>query len=191
MPVVKSKMSMDNAMTIKAQIEERDINMQNNLASMIKEKKLFLLDIDGTVALGSELLPGAADFLQTVKENGGIFRFLTNNSSKAASDYVEQFHDWGIETTEEEFITAGTYARDFMKKYYGNEKILVAATETYCSELRKAGLNITDQAGDDVDCVLCAYDTELTYEKLVQGLQTAHRDKGSLVCNKSGSALSD
>ena len=42
--------------------------MQNNLASMIKEKKLFLLDIDGTVALGSELLPGAADFLQTVKE---------------------------------------------------------------------------------------------------------------------------
>ena len=120
MPVVKSKMSMDNAMTIKAQIEERDINMQNNLASMIKEKKLFLLDIDGTVALGSELLPGAADFLQTVKENGGIFRFLTNNSSKAASDYVEQFHGWGIETTEEEFITAGTYARDFMKKYYGN-----------------------------------------------------------------------
>ena len=97
MPVVKSKMSMDNAMTIKAQIEERNINMQNNLASMIKEKKLFLLDIDGTVALGSELLPGAADFLQTVKENGGIFRFLTNNSSKAASDYVEQFHDWGIE----------------------------------------------------------------------------------------------
>ena len=171
MPVVKSKMSVDSAMTIKrniAQKEERNINMQNNLASMIKEKKLFLLDIDGTVALGSELLPGAADFLQTVKENGGIFRFLTNNSSKAASDYVEQFHDWGIETTEEEFITAGTYARDFMKKYYGNEKILVAATETYCRELRKAGLNITDQAGDDVDCVLCAYDTELTYEKLVQ-----------------------
>ena len=40
-----------------------------------------------------------------------------------------------VHTTEEEFITAGTYARDFMKKYYGNEKILVAATETYCSEL--------------------------------------------------------
>ena len=84
-------------MTIKAQIvKERDINMQNNLASMIKRKKLFLLDIDGTVALGSKLLPGAADFLQTVKENGGIFLFLTNNSSKAASDYVEQFHDWEL-----------------------------------------------------------------------------------------------
>ena len=181
MPVVKSrqpKKRQSQADKISASLsadtlninqkQEIKINMQHDLASMIKEKKLFLLDIDGTVALGSELLPGAADFLYTVKENGGIFRFLTNNSSKAASDYVEQFHDWGIETTEEEFITAGTYARDFMKKYYRNEKILVAATETYCSELRKAGLNITDQAGDDIDCVLCAYDTELTYKKLVQ-----------------------
>ena len=44
--------------------------MQYNLALMLKEKKLFLLDIDGTVALGSELLPGAADFLRTVKKNG-------------------------------------------------------------------------------------------------------------------------
>ena len=67
---VKCKKSVDSAMTIKSNIakkEERNINMQNNLASMIKEK-LFLLDIDGTVALGSELLPGAADFLQTVKK---------------------------------------------------------------------------------------------------------------------------
>lgn len=41
MPVVKSKMSVDSAMTIKSNIakkEERNINMQNNLASMIKEK---------------------------------------------------------------------------------------------------------------------------------------------------------
>ena len=144
------------------------IFMHHDLASMIKEKKLFLLDIDGTVALGSEILPGAADFLRTVRESGGMLRFLTNNSSKAAEDYVEQFREWGIETTEEEFVTAGTYARDFLKKYYRNEKILVAATETYCKELEKAGLNITCQAGEDVDCVLCAYDTELTYEKLVQ-----------------------
>jgi len=93
--------------------------MQYNLALMLKEKKLFLLDIDGTVALGSELLPGAADFLRTVKKNGGIFRFLTNNSSKAAGDYVEQFHDWGIETEETEFVTAGTYARDFEKTLWG------------------------------------------------------------------------
>ena len=142
--------------------------MQHDLASMIKEKSCSSWISTEPLLWEVNFSRVRQTFLYTVKENGGIFRFLTNNSSKAARDYVEQFHDWGIETTEEEFITAGTYARDFLKKYYENEKILVAATETYCNELRKAGLNITDQAEDDVDCVLCAYDTELTYEKLVQ-----------------------
>ena len=34
---------------------------------MLSEKKLFLFDIDGTVALGDVLLPGAAEFFQEIK----------------------------------------------------------------------------------------------------------------------------
>ena len=40
---------------------------------MLSEKKLFLFDIDGTVALGDVLLPGAAEFFQEIKERGGQF----------------------------------------------------------------------------------------------------------------------
>ena len=47
---------------------------------MLSEKKLFLFDIDGTVALGDVLLPGAAEFFQEIKERGGQFVFITNNS---------------------------------------------------------------------------------------------------------------
>lgn len=50
---------------------------------MLSEKKLFLFDIDGTVALGDVLLPGAAEFFQEIKERGGQFVFITNNSTKA------------------------------------------------------------------------------------------------------------
>ena len=49
---------------------------------MLSEKKLFLFDIDGTVALGDVLLPGAAEFFQEIKERGGQFVFITNNSTK-------------------------------------------------------------------------------------------------------------
>ena len=45
---------------------------------MLSEKKLFLFDIDGTVALGDVLLPGAAEFFQEIKERGGQFVFITN-----------------------------------------------------------------------------------------------------------------
>ena len=55
---------------------------------MLSEKKLFLFDIDGTVALGDVLLPGAAEFFQEIKERGGQFVFITNNSTKSIADYI-------------------------------------------------------------------------------------------------------
>ena len=45
-------------------------------------KKLFLLDMDGTIYLGNDLFDGTKDFLSYVKEAGGRYIFLTNNSSK-------------------------------------------------------------------------------------------------------------
>lgn len=142
--------------------------MEKEIGSMLKSKKLFLLDIDGTVALGEQLLPGAESFLRSVKQKGGEIRYLTNNSSKGVKDYLEQFHRWGISAEEEEFVTAGTYAIEFLKKRYPTQKILAVASDSYCKELRNAGLFITDHAGEDVGCLLTAYDTELTYGKLTQ-----------------------
>lgn len=142
--------------------------MEKEIVNMLKSKKLFLLDIDGTVALGEQLLPGAESFLRSVKQKGGELRYLTNNSSKGVKDYMDQFHRWGIPAEEEEFVTAGTYAIKFLKKRYPKQKILVVASDSYCKEMRNAGLLITDQAGEEVGCLLTAYDTELTYEKLTQ-----------------------
>ena len=51
----------------------------------IKDKKLFLLDMDGTIYLDDRLFDGVGDFLEKVRENGGRYIFMTNNSSKSAS----------------------------------------------------------------------------------------------------------
>lgn len=142
--------------------------MEKEIGNMLKSKKLFLLDIDGTVALGENLLPGAENFLRLVKQKGGVLRYLTNNSSKGVKDYLEQFHRWGVPAEEEEFVTAGTYTIEFLKRKYPTRKILVVASDSYCKELKNAGLLITDQAGEEVGCLLTAYDTELTYGKLIQ-----------------------
>lgn len=61
---------------------------------MLSEKKLFLFDIDGTVALGDVLLPGAAEFFQEIKERGGQFVFITNNSTKSIADYIKNSVRW-------------------------------------------------------------------------------------------------
>ena len=59
---------------------------------MLSLKKLFLFDIDGTIALGDSLLPGSAEFFREIKERGGQFVFITNNSTKSIADYIKKFH---------------------------------------------------------------------------------------------------
>ena len=50
----------------------------------LSQKKLFLLDLDGTIYLEEALLPGAAEFLTWARERGCAVRYLTNNSSRGA-----------------------------------------------------------------------------------------------------------
>jgi len=55
--------------------------------SSLADIRLFLLDMDGTVYLGSRLLPGSLDFLHYLEETGRGHLFLTNNSSRNAVYY--------------------------------------------------------------------------------------------------------
>ena len=58
--------------------------------SSLADIRLFLLDMDGTVYLGSRLLPGSLDFLRYLGETGRDHLFLTNNSSRNANYYAEK-----------------------------------------------------------------------------------------------------
>ena len=53
------------------------------LKMKLSEKKFFLLDMDGTIYLDNDLFDGTIDFLNRVKEKGGRYLFVTNNSSKS------------------------------------------------------------------------------------------------------------
>ena len=51
----------------------------------LSKKKLFLLDMDGTLYLGDQLFDGTLDLLRRVREKGGRYLFATNNSSRSAA----------------------------------------------------------------------------------------------------------
>lgn len=131
----------------------------------LKEKKLFLLDMDGTLYLDNELFDGTMDFLKQVKKMGGRYLFLTNNSSKGIDKYIEKMASLGIETSGEDFLTS-TNATVVHLKREGYRKIYALGTESFKGQLRSAGLNITDKREDGIDCLCMGFDTELTFKKL-------------------------
>ena len=140
-----------------------------NFNHALKQKKLFLFDIDGTIAVGDTLYDGSAELLQYIESIGGKAYYITNNSTKSGQDYVKKFRTaFGLETTEDLFITSGYLTIRFLKKHFADKKIFVLGTSSFVSELRKNGLNITETAEDGIGCVVTAYDNELNYNKLTE-----------------------
>lgn len=132
----------------------------------LKEKRLFLLDIDGTICLGNRLFDGTLDLLTHVKQTGCKYLFLTNNSSKGSLEYVEKLRRMGINAAPEDFLTSLQATAWYLRREYGDEKIYAFGTEAFRRELLDEGLNITDAAEDDVACLVVGFDTELTSRKL-------------------------
>ena len=68
----------------------------------LQEKKLFVLDLDGTFYLDGKPFAGSLDFLKRVRETGRDYLFFTNNSSTSTQKYVEKLRGMGIDATEDD-----------------------------------------------------------------------------------------
>ena len=133
----------------------------------LSEKRLFLFDIDGTLALGDKLFEGTRELLEYIDRIGGSSFFITNNSTKGGADYVKRFRkSFGLETTPEQFVTSGFMMKKFLLETYKDKRIYVQGTKSYLSELSSEGLLVTDEILPKPDCVVVAYDSEITYEKV-------------------------
>ncbi len=135
----------------------------------LAKKKLFLFDIDGTIAVGNDLIEGTVELLDYIKSIGGKAYYITNNSTKSSADYVQKFRDtFHLETTKDLFITSGYMMLQFLLREYPQDKIFVLGTASFIAELRKNGLHIVETAEEDIACVVTAYDSELNYNKLIE-----------------------
>lgn len=137
----------------------------------MKNKKLFLFDIDGTLAIENTLYEGSFELIDKIRRSGGVACFITNNSTKSNADYVEKFAGWNIETTEELFVTAGFLTEQFLKEKHADDLIFVCGTKSYVESLKKQGLHITEDAEEKAACVLVAFDSEITYDKLTKACE--------------------
>jgi NagD protein len=130
------------------------------------KKKCFLLDMDGTIYLGDELIDGAKEFLQKLKKKNISYIFLTNNSSKSKTIYLEKLRKMGIQTELENIFTSGEATVLYLQHIHPNSKIFLLGTEALEEEFKNAGFTLVKERGKEVDHVVLGFDTTLTYEKL-------------------------
>ena len=116
----------------------------------LAEKRLFLLDMDGTIYLSETLFDGTKDFLRYVRESGGRYLFLTNNSSRGTDAYIAKMARLGIEAFPDDFLTsADATIRYLQRRYLPDTVYYVCGTESLKNQLRLAGLHVAEQLRDE------------------------------------------
>lgn len=131
----------------------------------LRDKRLWLLDMDGTIYQEDRLFEGTLDFLRAITDRGGRYVFITNNSSRSVEDYIKKVSAMGIPAGRENFFTSTQATILWLKENRPGARVYCQGTASMVDELRQGGIDVTT-AVEPVDVVLIGFDTELTSEKL-------------------------
>lgn len=144
-------------------------------AAVLRGKKLFLFDMDGTIYNEGKLFDGTLALLKEITSKNGNYVFVTNNSSKSVNDYIQKVNQMGIPADRSNFFTSSLATIIYLQENYKGKKVYCQGTVAFVNELADAGIWVTEESLSDVDIVLVGFDTELTSQKLRNSCQLLYR----------------
>ncbi|MBE6634558.1 MAG: HAD family hydrolase, partial [Ruminococcaceae bacterium] len=133
--------------------------------SALRNKKLFIFDMDGTIYLGNRVFPFAIRFIQNLRKAGKRVLFFTNNASHSPAFYLEKLTRLGFAPTPDEIMTSGDVTIEFLKRHRANQSVYLVGTPELTETFAEAGIPLIDGSETDADIVITSFDTTLTYEK--------------------------
>lgn len=125
----------------------------------------YLFDLDGTIYLGEELLPGARELLDSLRSRGSQRVFLSNNPTKSPQMYVDKLRRLGIEAELDEILNTIISTVGWIKTNRPGAKVFPISDPPLIAALEEAGIEIADNPAE-IDIVIASYDHDFNYRKL-------------------------
>src|SRR5437763_8007130 len=125
----------------------------------------YLFDLDGTIYLGDSLLPGAAETITALRKAGRRTIFLSNNPTKTRSQYATKLTHMGIPTPIDDIVTSSFVMVRWLLNERPKARLFVVGEEPLKQDLRAAGFQLSETAGD-IDMVVASFDRTFAYQKL-------------------------
>jgi len=128
----------------------------------------IVLDMDGTIYNGNKLFDFTPKFFNTLKELNIHYTYLTNNSSRNVTQYLEKLQGMGLKGTKDNIYTSSLSTIDYLVSERKEiRKLYVLGTEGLKSEFRESGFQVIDDENEeDPDAVIVGFDTSLDFEHL-------------------------
>jgi NagD protein len=110
----------------------------------------YLIDMDGVLYRGSELIPGADSFVEQLRARHIPFLLLTNNSQRTRRDVVAKVARLGIDVEEEHIFTSAMATARFLAQQKPNGTAFVIGEGGLLNALHQNGYAVVDHEPDYV-----------------------------------------
>ncbi len=137
--------------------------MEKEDIARIRDKKGFIIDMDGVLYHGNKLLPGVTDFVNWLKSENKKFLFLTNSSARSPQELQEKLFRMGIKVTEERFYTSALATARFLANQKPNGSAYVIGEPGLIRALYEAGYSMNDT---NPDYVIVSETRDYNYDKI-------------------------
>lgn len=142
----------------------------------------YALDLDGTVYVDDEVLPGAAEAIARMRAHGSRVVFVTNKPLQTAEQYAAKLESLGIRADANDVVTALDSLLRYLRTRHLGERLLTVAEPLVDELCGRAGFDVvTDPALAQV--VVVSFDRTFDYAKLLAGFRAVRAGAAIVATN--------
>lgn len=134
----------------------------------LREKKGFLIDMDGVIYHGNRLLPGAGEFVEWLYREGKQFLFLTNGSGKSPRELQQKLARMGLDVDESHYYTSALATAKFVASQMPGASAFVIGEPGLYNAMHDAGIAMNDV---DPDYVIVGETDNYNYDSICRAVR--------------------
>ncbi len=127
--------------------------------------EVYVFDLDGTIYLGDDLLPGARRLVRELRARDKTVRFLSNNPTKDPEEYADKLERLGLPTPVDEIVNTTVTMTQWLRDNASGAVVFPIAEAPLRRALEAAGIRMSDDPAE-IDVVVASYDRGFDYAKL-------------------------
>jgi NagD protein len=139
----------------------------------------YVLDLDGTVYLGEDILPGAAEAIAALRSRGARVVFVTNKPLETSAQYAAKLTRLGVPAGPEDVVTAVDALIHYLHAHHDGRSVQLIAEEVVARRLADEGFPAA-ASPEQADVVVVSFDRTFDYAKL-HGAYRAVRENGAAI----------
>jgi HAD superfamily hydrolase (TIGR01450 family) len=125
----------------------------------------YVFDLDGTIYVGDDALPGAERLIAALRARGAAVRFASNNPTQDPQRYADKLARIGIPTPAEEIVNTTVTTTRWLVEHHPGAVVFPIAEAPLVDALAAAGIRMSDDPAE-IDVVVSSYDRAFDYRKL-------------------------